>query len=913
MKRFPFLQSLPRHRAAGSFLLVGLFLLPGLVRGSQEPKATPKTPGDNWHLLFRYIQLALPQQDGSNLSALAKKKYLTQDGRQAYDLWRQKHLNRPGLEPKPKARDEEFIKRNLIHVNIEGVCNLYSRDLPAYFKNLDHKKLHGLEAHEQQAVREDSPQLPQSGWVMEIRGYTYNQDGGRFLELALLENLRPQGADRILRDLPREEQARIRERITSRVGYFLMYRGWEAAERVRNPQPGQFKYIGSSSLPNLVPVKKPIKPGPLKPPDHSGKPPDGPQPKVELAPRTEFILLFIWDEFLEKEPAPASLQEKPLSISSAPWLPLPDKVRLNRLPQVLPVAQTEVDPAKAIRTTFPWGISVLAGNRQIQVDYLAAGVKSYEVHFSEAKVLTLQIGEGGGEKVKVRLAEMLKPRRLIVVHAVYDFDRQLQEFAQVLGFAGVKDLVKKRTGDHLLPHVVGLDVTRLEWKPGDAHPTETKIYQFLRDKYNPPKAKAKVKDKETVKIPTYLDIFFRETVWETQQTRHLGNLLERGLVTPLPVLLTGRYPELKVRGKGMKLKPLPVEEKPFNPFGDFGPKGLDFLKKGQPNQELIKTLPVRLAWDALNQEAMPIVEKFKGEYYPLDPEGALAAMREDKKLSPPSKKALPEEQPSNNKLIRFIDVLPPEARPGYSYGYSLRVWLANPFHGRPKENFGEWSKRKLLDPGSLTYTPAVTLPPEYFYYAVDQQPLVSKAPKGNDVKPIDPERVAVQIHRWIDLSMGGGTAVQDPYQVADWVVAERLLVRRGEVIGRRGEFNRFKDDPALVHIEIPYWDYREGRFVLTGEIREDKKKNINFVSVGIPMYFRVHQYPPVLVDFEGGTKSSRVGFREVAAYEMLILDPDNHLVVRRSDVDTADPERQQRYNHWRDQLRFFREPMKGGK
>ncbi len=637
-------------------------------------------------------------------------------------------------------------------------------------------------------------------------------------------------------------------------------------------------------------------------------------------------------------------KERPVAFQASQLIPMQENTKgLRRLPQVFSVARTDVDPAKVFRIAFPWGISVLDANRQIQVDYLAAGVQSYEVNFDESKALALQIGEGEGEgegkKVKVRLAEVLKPRKLIVVHAVYNFDRQLAEFAEALGFASVKDLVDKRDGNHQLPQVVGLDVTRLEWKPGDAEPTQTKIYQFLPDQYDSPKAKAKVKETETNKTPlTYLDNFFRATVFETQQTRHLGDLLERGLATPLPVLLTAKYPDLKVAAKGIKLpKPLVVkgdEKKPVNPFGDVVPKGLvDILKpKGQPNLERIKALTVQLAWDALKQETKE-VEKFKGGYYVLDPEGTLTPKEDhqfqDKKF--PFQKPPPEdpqadpkdkEEPSYNKLIRFIDVLPAEARPGHTYAYSLRVWLANPFHGRPKEaDTLEWTKKKALEPGGLTFTPAVTLPPEFFYYAVDQDPLVSKAPKGSDVKgAIDPERVAVQIHRWIDLSNAGGAAVLDPYQIADWVVAERLLVRRGELIGRRGEFNeRLKDDPSLVHVEIPYWDYQEGRFILKGEHLEKddkkKKKGSVFKATGIPMIFsQIHQRPPVLVDFEGGAKTSRAKIDDMLAdYEMLILDQDNRLFVRRSGADSADPERQQRYKHWRDRLLYHRELMKGPK
>src|SRR5262249_51361721 len=151
------------------------------------------------------------------------------------------------------------------------------------------------------------------------------------------------------------------------------------------------------------------------------------------------------------------------------------------------------------------------------------------------------------------------------------------------------------------------------------------------------------------------------------------------------------------------------------------------------------------------------------------------------------------------------------------------AWLANPYYGLPKEvDAANWATLKLLSPANthvprpvpaITLTPPVTIPGEYFYYAVDQHPLTSDiSPGGNDKQPLDHDKVPVQIHRWL-----GSTSVGDAgeRQVGDWVIAERLLVRRGELIGRRlkpGPKDKDKTDVNVVLVEVPEWDASAGGF-----------------------------------------------------------------------------------------------------
>src|SRR5262249_12134648 len=78
------------------------------------------------------------------------------------------------------------------------------------------------------------------------------------------------------------------------------------------------------------------------------------------------------------------------------------------------------------------------------------------------------------------------------------------------------------------------------------------------------------------------------------------------------------------------------------------------------------------------------------------------------------------------RLVRFIDV---DVQIGHTYAYSIEAWLANPYYGLPKEvDAANWATLKLLSPANthvprpvpaITLTPPVTIPGEYFYYAVD--------------------------------------------------------------------------------------------------------------------------------------------------------------------------------------------------
>src|SRR5207302_8772318 len=124
-------------------------------------------------------------------------------------------------------------------------------------------------------------------------------------------------------------------------------------------------------------------------------------------------------------------------------------------------------------------------------------------------------------------------------------------------------------------------------------------------------------------------------------------------------------------------------------------------------------------------------------------------------------------------LIRFIDV---GVEPGKTYAYLFQVRMANPnFGNKEVSSMGLARDKELLSPRCQTQP--VTIPGDYYYYAVDQKPDPSvKIVSGSDTKnassdptvPYGKWTTAIQIHRWIPKFTDGPELA-----IADWAIAER--------------------------------------------------------------------------------------------------------------------------------------------
>jgi type IV pilus assembly protein PilM len=228
----------------------------------------------NWQLLHEFINYALPLPNGDRLTeravdgTLAREKYLTANAVKAFDMLEARRFPDPKkLVDKEKAvKEDQFIKKHLIQVNIEGIMEMYTDDLSGYFKKIHADGvLFGMNEAESKRVDmfvkdpsgagKDNAKLPTKGWVVEVRGYTYNYDQMRFVTSTFVENLRNpvfrRNNQQWLRDQPKDVQHQIAEMeaaVGKQIGFVFVYRQFV----VNNPEGGKYVLISGSNLRSLV-------------------------------------------------------------------------------------------------------------------------------------------------------------------------------------------------------------------------------------------------------------------------------------------------------------------------------------------------------------------------------------------------------------------------------------------------------------------------------------------------------------------------------------------------------------------------------------------------------------------------------------------------------------------------------------
>jgi type IV pilus assembly protein PilM len=155
----------------------------------------------NWQLLQEYVNYALPLPNGDRLAVKAqdgfpvREKYFTKDSLIAFSKLEARRFPKldEAIDKKKAAQDDQFIKKHLIQINIEGIMPLYSDDLQPYFRKIhkDGGALFGMDAREKIQINEfvgvkeqdarDKVGLPKAGWVVEVRGYTYHMEEMKFV------------------------------------------------------------------------------------------------------------------------------------------------------------------------------------------------------------------------------------------------------------------------------------------------------------------------------------------------------------------------------------------------------------------------------------------------------------------------------------------------------------------------------------------------------------------------------------------------------------------------------------------------------------------------------------------------------------------------------------------------------------
>jgi hypothetical protein len=240
-------------------------------------------------------------------------------------------------------------------------------------------------------------------------------------------------------------------------------------------------------------------------------------------------------------------------------------------------------------------------------------------------------------------------------------------------------------------------------------------------------------------------------------------------------------------------------------------------------------------------------------------------------------------------LARFIDC---DVQPGLSYEYRIQLRMVNPNFGPANlpfvSNPNDTKKQVLLGP-RVPLEGALTVPTEDFLFASDRNQYatdIAAALKEPSMKPllnalqVKDHQVVVQAVKWMESIRMEGK--HEP--IGGWVMAE-MPVSRGEYVGKK------------TFVKLPLWSSERNEYVFR-EIPAGAVKGPNQPK-GWLVDFSSRS---VLVDFEGGKVVPRIGTRnlptEEVATEMLIVRPDGKLLVRRSDQDSADPDRKERAATW---------------
>jgi hypothetical protein len=277
----------------------------------------------------------------------------------------------------------------------------------------------------------------------------------------------------------------------------------------------------------------------------------------------------------------------------------------------------------------------------------------------------------------------------------------------------------------------------------------------------------------------------------------------------------------------------------------------------------------------------------------------------------PPAKAAPAAAPAPTGMPEYclLRILDPTVQPGQVYQYRLQVRMASPNFGRKDVAAPELAREKEIRSDWYEVPQKVTVAPELVYYAVDQMELDGGRTKYKGINRdtfLNKDRAALQIHRWLE-AFAAHNDRRRTMPVGEWVVAERVIVHRGEYVG--GE----------QRIEFPYWRTTQEQFVIATEPGATRRGR------GVPVSFRPDRpdgLDTILVDFAGGPREYERVFRgldetinkrkvwDVSATELLLLAPDGKMLAHEGPRDGADRERVQRLRQVRERLRKIKEEEK---
>jgi hypothetical protein len=291
------------------------------------------------------------------------------------------------------------------------------------------------------------------------------------------------------------------------------------------------------------------------------------------------------------------------------------------------------------------------------------------------------------------------------------------------------------------------------------------------------------------------------------------------------------------------------------------------------------------------------------------PGGTPGAENEGGATGPAGETVLPE-----HCLFRLIDLT---VQPGATYEYQVALVMANPLYKRLDVAVSRAYTRDqvMAGPPRLVTTKAgrqeqaiqVKMGPDLAMYAVEDK---GEGREARKAVPGDKEHAPVQIQHWLDSLRLEQSNKDSEVLVGDWAILKRMLVQRGEYIGR------------LERVPVAYFDPKANQFVFAtspglGKVRARKEKQAAVVD------FDTHS---ILVDFEGGPGTrpqvnGRTVSDEAVPAEMLILALDPYddskppkLLVRHGPEDLRNADRERRLKDmeaWQKSLKDNKEADKG--
>jgi hypothetical protein len=591
-----------------------------------------------------------------------------------------------------------------------------------------------------------------------------------------------------------------------------------------------------------------------------------------------------------------------------------------------------------------------------QVTAYVGGVFEYDVNQRKEGIWALKKDAGDKQPPPV---EKVRKERLVVGEVVFPYREEVRDYLKALRVDTEEALLSKG----LAPTFAGLNVERLEllpdgkggWKAAALREDGQPDWQVVYSAHD-----GKVTMSDAVKQLLQNSVYNKSRLEQTQHAFPPFGFA----TTPFPKIVRGLYPKLEL--DGIKVRdveetavaetgpPVPMGSGTKLPTGSGSgtpPKGKLPTGKGIPpatgDSAEPPVAPQRFV--PLTDYPKPFKERVTGaRINPFSPYGVFtdsASKEEDKQANPfytgggppgpglkgrfgsssggPPPKAPPPRkgtedgvskttEPSTDSvpervLLRFVDAGLEE---GKFYGYRVQVRFKNPNFGKTKEvAYPSLAQAKELVSG-WDHTQPVAIPNDFYFYVVNQWPTEPKvlnpkvtidngSQKVPGSKAVPAGKVPFQIHQLVGEANDAGTM----RQVGDWVIAERLFIGRGELIGR-----------SACEVEVPVWLPTAERFILPAKVEKGRRQKNS-----IPINFG-DEKTPVLADFWGGP------FEE-GNTEVLLLGADGSLQVHssREDSDNESPagsERLQRYESWRHRLHTLRDaaqtrpagaPLPGGK